>query len=413
MDEKKITEMDEASQKSSRESCTGGKHNGKKLGIIGAVLLILIALIVGIGIYNTPSNRLSWQLDLGNRYLKEQNYEQAIVEFDKAIAIDPVSVDAYLGKAEAYIGMGDQQSALDTLQAGYDLTGDARLKGKLDEIEAQITQIKQAEEKARQAEEEARLAAEEETKATEAEEIKRLVEEKEEELFNVDGLYGAWISDDIRLRFLPVTRVEELCRPLVELLEQYKEIYTDDYLTWRYLSHYYYLLGEYEMCLEIRRQIHELQLMEWEQRGSDPESYPYEYATEVIEIDRASLTYTYDEYGRTIKIKGTGDNLDEYEYGENGRIAQRVQIRGSRSRETSTYEYDSLGRILKVVHNYNDISPFVGSGTVEFVFTYDEKGVTEHVGESENQYYYEIDEYGHITESYEIDEYGNPTKLSP
>ncbi len=122
------------------------KTNGKKWGIIGAILLVSITLIVCISIYNTPVNRLSRQLDLGNRYLEEQNYEQAIVEFDKAIAIDPMSVEAYLGKADAYIGLGDLQSALDTLQTSYGLTGDERLKEELDEIEAQLNQVSQPEE---------------------------------------------------------------------------------------------------------------------------------------------------------------------------------------------------------------------------------------------------------------------------
>lgn len=122
------------------------KLNGKKLGIIGAVLLILIALLVGISIYNTPANRLSRQLDLGQRYLEEQNYEQAILEFDKAIAIDPMSVEAYLGKADAYIGLGDLQSALDTLQTSYDLTGDERLKKKVDEIQEQLSRGNQSKE---------------------------------------------------------------------------------------------------------------------------------------------------------------------------------------------------------------------------------------------------------------------------
>lgn len=119
------------------------KFSNKKWGIIGGIAVVLFALIVGIGLYNTPANRLTRQLDLGNRYLEEQNYEQAIVEFDKAIAIDPMSVDAYLGKADAYIGMDDLQSALDTLQTGYDLTGDERLKMKLNEINAQLYQNSQ------------------------------------------------------------------------------------------------------------------------------------------------------------------------------------------------------------------------------------------------------------------------------
>lgn len=58
-----------------------------------------------------------------------------------------------MGKANAYIGLGDLQSALDTLQTGYDLTGDERLKEELDEIEAQLNQVSQPEEAPQLAEE--------------------------------------------------------------------------------------------------------------------------------------------------------------------------------------------------------------------------------------------------------------------
>lgn len=37
------------------------KPNGKKIGIFGAVAVVIVALIVGIGIYNTPENRLQRQ----------------------------------------------------------------------------------------------------------------------------------------------------------------------------------------------------------------------------------------------------------------------------------------------------------------------------------------------------------------
>ena len=144
-------EETKAEQKLIEGSDVPKKFSGKKWGIIGAIAVVLIALVAGIGIYNSPTNRLSRQLDLGNRYLEEQNYEQAIVEFDKAIAIDPMSVEAYLGKAEAYIGLGDLQSALDTLQAGYELTHDERLKSRSDEIETEIAQQKRAEEEAQRA----------------------------------------------------------------------------------------------------------------------------------------------------------------------------------------------------------------------------------------------------------------------
>ena len=95
------------------------KISGKKWGAIGGVVVIIVALMIGIGIYNMPENRLSRQLDLGQKYLSEQNYEQAAIEFDKAIEIEPKNADAYLGMADAYFGMGDYQKAIEVLEEGY------------------------------------------------------------------------------------------------------------------------------------------------------------------------------------------------------------------------------------------------------------------------------------------------------
>ena len=107
-----------------------GKKRGKLIGLLAAAA-VLIAAVIGIGIYNAPSNRMNRALDLGARYLEEQNYEQALVEFDKVIAIDPMSVDAYLGKAQAYEGMGDTEQQLAVLQTGYEQTGDVQIKEQL------------------------------------------------------------------------------------------------------------------------------------------------------------------------------------------------------------------------------------------------------------------------------------------
>ena len=107
-----------------------GKKRRKLIGLLAAAS-VLIAAAVGIGIYNAPSNRMNRALDLGARYLEEQNYEQALVEFDKVIAIDPMNVDAYLGKAEAYEGMGDTEQLLAVLQTGYEQTGDSQIKTEL------------------------------------------------------------------------------------------------------------------------------------------------------------------------------------------------------------------------------------------------------------------------------------------
>ncbi|MCM1124344.1 MAG: tetratricopeptide repeat protein [Eubacterium sp.] len=82
--------------------------------IIFALLLIAAAFLVGMILFNRPANRLSRQLDLGEKYLEEQNYAQAVVEFDKAIAIDPMNERAYIGKAKAYVGMGDYEQVAAT-----------------------------------------------------------------------------------------------------------------------------------------------------------------------------------------------------------------------------------------------------------------------------------------------------------
>ena len=107
-----------------------GKKRGKLIGLLAAAA-VLIAAVIGIGIYNAPSNRMSRALDLGARYLEEQNYEQALVEFDKVIAIDPMNTAAYLGKAQAYEGMGDTEQLLAVLQTGYEQTGDGQIKTEL------------------------------------------------------------------------------------------------------------------------------------------------------------------------------------------------------------------------------------------------------------------------------------------
>lgn len=118
------------------EKATVTKPNGKKWGIFGAIAVIAIALLIGIGNSYSPSGRLRKQLDLGQKYLEEMKYEEAVVAFNNAIEIDPMSVDAYLGLVEVYIRTGDFETALSYAQKGYDLTGDERLKEKIDMIES-------------------------------------------------------------------------------------------------------------------------------------------------------------------------------------------------------------------------------------------------------------------------------------
>ncbi len=74
-------------------------------------------------------------LSLGNRYLEEQDYEQAIAYFEEAIRINPKNVDAYLGIVEVYIRTGQYELALEYAQKGYDATGDERLAEKIEMLQ--------------------------------------------------------------------------------------------------------------------------------------------------------------------------------------------------------------------------------------------------------------------------------------
>lgn len=80
------------------------------------IIIIIAAAVISIGAVgavvavnmNKPAVQTALSgIEVAERFLSEQNYEQAIVEFEKILEIEPMNVDAYLGLAEAYIGMGD------------------------------------------------------------------------------------------------------------------------------------------------------------------------------------------------------------------------------------------------------------------------------------------------------------------
>ena len=106
-------------------------HKGIMIAVIAFVLTAIIFAVIGVRIYNTPANRKDRHLEMATAYLEEQKYRQALEEFDRVIEIDPMGVDAYLGKVQAYEGMGDGANVTKTLQAGYEQNGDGQIKERL------------------------------------------------------------------------------------------------------------------------------------------------------------------------------------------------------------------------------------------------------------------------------------------
>ena len=64
---------------------------------------------------------MTWQeyYDLGLKYLAEGNYAEAVIAFTGAIEIDPKQAVAYIGRAEAYIGDGEDAENLNAAMEDY------------------------------------------------------------------------------------------------------------------------------------------------------------------------------------------------------------------------------------------------------------------------------------------------------
>ena len=101
--------------------------------IIIAAILLIGGGITAIAVVNSHSatSGISDKLQLAERYLNEQNYEQAIIEYQKVLEIEPMNVAAYLGLADAYIGKGEPDKAISALRDGLEQTKDDKIKTRL------------------------------------------------------------------------------------------------------------------------------------------------------------------------------------------------------------------------------------------------------------------------------------------
>lgn len=160
----------------------------KKAAVIISVLLLCLLAAGAVLYLNSDGVKVRKQLDLGQKYLNELDYEQAIASYEAVLDIDKENVDAYLGIAEAYVGLEDYEGAVDILKTGYELTANEVIKGRIDEYQKVLDEI--AAEEARKKAEEAKRKEEEQRR-------------KERESFAVvlKPIYEAIISGNIEMAF--------------------------------------------------------------------------------------------------------------------------------------------------------------------------------------------------------------------
>ncbi len=78
------------------------------------LLLLLILILAACG--KSSNAQLKECLDLGQKYMTEMNYEEAIIAYNKALEIDPKNVDAYQALANIYEFRGDIDQAKSTME---------------------------------------------------------------------------------------------------------------------------------------------------------------------------------------------------------------------------------------------------------------------------------------------------------
>ena len=71
------------------------------------ILCMILTFLLMAGLCACGKKEPTWQeqYDLGMKYLNEKDYEEAVTVFQVAISIDPKQQPAYIGVADAYVGM--------------------------------------------------------------------------------------------------------------------------------------------------------------------------------------------------------------------------------------------------------------------------------------------------------------------
>lgn len=89
------------------------------------VLLILVVFFCT-ACGKSMEQQIAEQLELGNRYLAELDYEQAIVAFSKVIELEPKEIQAYTGLIRTYVGADQFENAQQIEESGVELFAEQR-----------------------------------------------------------------------------------------------------------------------------------------------------------------------------------------------------------------------------------------------------------------------------------------------
>ena len=101
--------------------------------IIGSSLLICIMILL-VSCGKSEMEQIEEQLKLGQKYLEEQNYEEAVVAFQKVIELDDKEISAYSGLIQAYDGLKDRSQTKNLIEKGFEILTNIEASDKKDEF---------------------------------------------------------------------------------------------------------------------------------------------------------------------------------------------------------------------------------------------------------------------------------------
>lgn len=127
------------------------KGSNKLKGILIALIALLMVVAIGLVAFIILSKKMSYddRINRANRYIDDEEYEDAIDAFDNAIEINSLDAKAYVGIADAYMALDNQKAAKKVLKRAINDLLDEKnlfngsnidkqvgiLEAKLDEIE--------------------------------------------------------------------------------------------------------------------------------------------------------------------------------------------------------------------------------------------------------------------------------------
>ena len=79
-------------------------------------LLVVLSMILLLTACTSKAQKAMEKVELGQKYLTEQNYTEAVASFTEAIGLDPENIPAYMGRAQAYMALGEYEKALKDYQ---------------------------------------------------------------------------------------------------------------------------------------------------------------------------------------------------------------------------------------------------------------------------------------------------------